>query len=308
VKAGARTVVGGALVAAGMQMYRDGKITLGASSPNQRAELETEGHQEFSVTINGRSRSVLWLGPMMPAVMLGAYLQREGDKKAAGTLPPSLPERAADGAAFVGKTLTEASYLQSVRTLIDALGGSHHPGRELLSAVTPTPALLGQLRTAADPLKRDVSTQGDAIANALPLASRTLPIKTDVIGRPVPRREPGMRGVLETLLDPSNPTTLRSSPALEELSRLGLTIGKAPTEQHVNGSKIQRTAAERSDLQAQYGPSLLNELELAIRSPEYQHATDEERGYVLRAVMRGVKGEALARDRDRASGTDPRQR
>jgi hypothetical protein len=296
VKGAARSVVGGALVAAGMALYRDGKITLGASTPNQRAELETEGRQEFSVIINGRSRSVLWLGPMMPSVMLGAYLQHEGEKKAAGGLASSAVEQTADGAAFVAKTLTEASYLQSVRKVIDAVGGaSGKPGRALLSAMTPTPAIVGQVRTAFDPLKRDVHTQGDAIANALPIASRSLPVKADVVGRPVPRREPGLRGVLESLLDPSSPSTLRTTPALDELARLKVTIGKASTSVRVGGDKIERTSSDRSALQHEYGPTLISELERVVSTPDYQHASDEERASILHSIIRDVKGEAAAR-------------
>jgi hypothetical protein len=151
------------------------------------------------------------------------------------------------------------------------------------------------VRTAFDPLKRDVHTQGDAIANALPIASRSLPVKADVVGRPVPRREPGLRGVLESLLDPSSPSTLRTTPALDELARLKVTIGKASTSVRVGGDKIERTSSDRSALQHEYGPTLISELERVVSTPDYQHASDEERASILHSIIRDVKGEAAAR-------------
>jgi hypothetical protein len=297
VQAAAKGAAGAALIAAGFQLYKNGNIALDAKSPAERAQYQAEGKQDFSIKVNGRWRTIMWLGPTTPLVMLGAFLAKHGAAQKAGESPPEGAELAAEGAAFTGKVLTEQAYLQNVKRMIDALSGGAGAGRALLSAVTPTPTIVGQARTVLDPSQRVVGSQTDAAANATPGASRTLPERADVFGRPVPRRAPGVRGVLETLLDPSHPMDDRSSPAMRELDRLGVYAGTAPPKVRVGRRSIDRSPAERAQMQAEYGPVLLAALEQVVSDPSYLSAPDEAKEKILRRVIGRIKTDAGAKDR-----------
>jgi hypothetical protein len=316
-KALARSTIGTGLALAGATLMRKGLVSTDAATPAERAQWEAGGKTPFSIKVNGRWRSVLWLGPMAPVFMMGAFLEQTRQKKAAGGTPMSSTEEGLAAGAFMAKTLSQASYLQSVRDLVGALQSGELAASSLASAFVPTPSMTSQVRTIIDPLKRDASTLSERAANATPGLSRTLPAKRDVTGATVPRRAPGLTGILETLLDPTNPSTDRSTPALRELDRLQVNIGRPSSVVRV-GNRVQtRSTADRSGLIAEYGPELLVALEVAVADPDYRALTDEEKVKALRHIIRAHKGEAADTDRNRraqalekvgAAGAGPRVR
>jgi hypothetical protein len=297
-KALGRSAVTASLIAAGMALAKRGDVATEPKNASERAMWEAEGKTDYSVKINGRWRQIAWLGPMAPAFLFGAFHTENSAEKVREGKPSDAGTLAADDAAFVGKVLTEASWLQSVNKIIDATKGQGG-GQALAGALVPTPAIVGQVRTAVDPSKREVETLTDRTKNATPVVSRTLRPKTSVTGEPIPRRAPGIRGVLESFLDPSNPSTDRSTAVTKELDRLGVTIGQPSSTVRLGREKLHRSRAERAAVRDEAGPWITRALDMVISQPGYEKFTDEQKEKILRSVIREFKQGADARDKMR---------
>lgn len=293
----ARTIatagVGSSLMAAGFALARDGKVSGAApSSPAERAQWDAEGRTPFSVRVDDVWVDLRPLAPVAAPLFIGAALAQQREERPEATTG----EQASAGVVAVGRLMTQQSYLQNVRTLIDALQDERKAGSVLASQI-PIPAALGQIARATDPVVRETQSPLDRLRARLPIVSRTLPARQNVLGEEV-RRTP-----LERVAAAVSPLAIREAnpdPLLAELDRLRVFVGVPSRGLRVGGQTVQRTPEEYRALVAETGPVIRAELASVLADPDFQRLPDDEKREELQAVIRRVRREANARFRNAA--------
>lgn len=294
----ARATLGTGLTMIGYSMYHNGTMTGSApTDPGQRKLWDAENKQANSVLINGRWRSITFLGPLAIPMLLGANIRRfqgSDEEKGAG-------ETAAFALGSIGKTMTEQSYLQGVSNLIGALSETDKRASSMVAGLIPIPSLVGQVASAVDPVSREAHSAGERIQARIPFASKRLPERIDPFGLPVMRSAGGIRGAVESLADPTNPRTDVSDDLTKELERLQVSVSGVGSSFTVKGQKIQRTPETIRALTKEIGPQFRTRLENLIRSEKYLTADDDERERLLRKAMDDVKKPVYKREREAQS-------
>jgi hypothetical protein len=275
--------VGAGLWAIGYELADKGLITTGQpTNPAEKADWEARGRQPWSLKIDDYWMDARWLAPVMAPVFMGAKLH-ELRKSATDASPVEVGARAT---AESGRFLTEQTYAQSIKRLIDALEDPEKKGTALLTSQIPTPAIVGQVTRAADPYRRAPETMRERVLDKVG-ADQLLPKAQGPFGD-LPPRTP-----LERISEVALPGRLRKShetPVLEELDRLQVAIGKPGKTVRMLGVPLQRTREEYRTLVNTVGPQLERELARLIALPEYQAATDEEKSHAIDRLVTTLRG------------------
>jgi hypothetical protein len=279
----ATTGVGAGLWAIGYELAEKGLITTSLpTNPAEKADWEARGRQPWSLKMHDYWMDARWLSPVMGPAFQGAKLH---ELRKAGTDASPL-EVGARATAESGRFLTEQTYAQSIKRLIDALQDPEKKGTALLTSQIPTPAIVGQVTRAADPYRRAPETMGERVLDKVG-ADQLLPKAQGPFGD-LPPRTP-----LERLSEVALPGRLRKShetPVLEELDRLQVAIGKPGKKVRMLGVPLERTSEEYRALVNTIGPHLERELARLIALPEYRAATDEEKSHAIDRLVTTMRG------------------
>jgi hypothetical protein len=296
-----KATIGTGLTMVGYAMYGNGTMTGSApTEKSQRKIWDAENKQANSIKINGRWRSITWLGPLAIPMLLGANIRRfssEDEEKSATDI-------ASFGLGSIGKTMTEQSYLQGISNLIGAFSETDSRAASAFAGMIPVPSIVGQIATAVDPTARETHTVREKVQAKIPFASRSLPARLDPFGQEIQKTPGGIRGAAESLLDFTNPKTDASTALTRELERLKIGLSAVSPSYQAGGEKIQRSQETIRELTKEIGPEYRNKLEELIRTKSYNEADDEQRGKMLRRAMDQVKKPVY--NREKLSGLEDR--
>lgn len=277
----ANALLGFGGVALGYQWAKDGLIT-GKLTPAERAE--NPDRQEYSLNVNGVSIGLQTLGPIAVPLFAGASLASQHAKNP----DQSLGEDAMATGRSVLEQTVNSTYAQGIKQLVDAAGDEKKSVASLAGNLVPIPSAITQVSRALDPQPREARTFGEKLMNKTPL-SVLLPEATSSTGV-VRERTP-----LEQVANVVSPFPIReqrSSPALDELQRLGVTIGKPARTMQFNNEKAELSGAGMKAITERQGELILPLIERALKDPTYLAKTDEQKQNYWERVIRAQKARA----------------
>lgn len=282
----ANTSIGAAMWYAGMQLYKEGKITLGPDREKaQRNVQQARGIPNWSIKIGDHYMPALWLGPAAIPLFAGGLVARsseESDKSAA--------EKVGEGAQGIGQMMLEQTYLDGLKRIFDTMSGDRKAS-SMVSDLVPVPPLVRQAAQATDATVRDPQNIAETLAAQIPGLSRTVPARTDILGREI-RRSP-----LEQVTGVVSPVTIKTptdSPALAEIARLGVGLSSPTRRTSYKGEKFEMSDEDVRLLQSQRGQVWSRAFAALIESPEYQALPDEQRIRMIERVRDKLNAAARA--------------
>lgn len=209
----ARMAMGTGMGAAMYQMAANGQITGGGpADPAEKALLQADGWQPYSLKIGDRYYSYSRLDPFSTTIGTAADLHE---------LSNSMTDDEKEGSA----TLLSASILNNLSSktwlsgISSALEAVNDPDRYLTNFLARTaggiavPAIVAQATRETDPMLREAREPLDRIRSRVPGLSNDLPARRDVLGRAM--RSEG--GVGPDLLSPIWTSTRRNDAVLTGL-------------------------------------------------------------------------------------------
>ncbi|KKK60468.1 hypothetical protein LCGC14_3024060, partial [marine sediment metagenome] len=300
-----RGITGTAAIFIGMEMFENDMISLDfPTTEAERNQWELEGRKANSIKVGEKWRSVLPLGPGGMLLILGGQLQQSLDEN--GSLSQSLLE----AGPATAKSFTEQTFLVGINQFAKAL---NDPGRYAVNVVARTagstvPTIVSDVGRAVDPLERRtyVKTEGfeAPFIARVPIARQTLEPRIDVFGSPLARGG----NALETMIDPTRPTRIKSDELVEELRRL-FDIGFPATPTRFADEKTYTnvlTSEQITYLQEKAGLMLEEKLKNLIAHPEYKKLDDDAKMRKIqeftnraRVIARAEMVEELVRDLER---------
>jgi len=287
----ARASVGTALWYLGYKMSEAGMVQgAGAESNSDREVDNARGRQADAIRVGKKWLAIGWLGPQALPFLIGATVQRAqaNAKQKAPNDQPSAWHTAGETAAAGAKLLTEDTYLNGMKQVVDAIQSPGKNSARLAQALVPVPQLVGQVSTALDDTRRQPDGPGQAIASRLvPGYSRTLPAKSDVFGRNEKVGLGGWASAVQAFVDPFKTTEEIASPAANELARLAVGVSRPGKTVTIATSKVPRTPQEINDDLRAYGPGLERTLNAIVQMPEFARLPDEIKRLQLKSVVSG---------------------
>jgi len=214
------------LIGAGFALASNGEMTLGFPTDKKERDLwEAEGKQPYSIRIGNQWLSLNYMQPAGNLMAAGAQyagekLKGKSDQEAFNT-----------ALAGAGKAFSEQSFLKGVSGIGNAISDPTRFGQKFAeqTAGSIVPNFIRTSARANDPFARETNNIGDAVLSGIPGARETLPIKTNILGKPVERRS----STLDETINPFRPSDVKNedNPIIKELRRLQDTQnGITPTE------------------------------------------------------------------------------
>lgn len=260
------------------------------SKEGERRRWDLEGKGGNQIYLWGEWRSPLIFGPLAIPYIIGANISAAEDTDAVG--------KAFLMAAFLGKTLTEMSFLSGVKGTVEAMTDPMGKGSNAISRLAvPLPSAVPQVAQAIDPVLRQSKGPVQKVQSRLPLASKGLPAALTVFGDTI-RKPGGLRAVA----DPTAGRKGTETQVTQELNRLEVNPGAIGDEITIGGEKIKRTPEERNALTLEFGPIKRAWLQQIIRDPDYMRMTAEQKKDALERIIASIGRSANAVDKARRSG------
>jgi hypothetical protein len=294
-----RGIVGTAPLVIGAEMYKNGLISLdfpgGDQKQQQLDRAEGRTYNSFRTSKDGDWRTVMTLGPAGSLMLMGAYFEKA--KETNGSPTGALVE------AGLGmfKSFTEQTFLTGVNRVASAIMDPERYGQTILQdmAASFIPTIVSDVAQVNDEFQRE--SKGETYAetfktramNRIPGARNELPIRIDSLGNKTPRSG----NAVETMLDPTRPSTDRSNELTSELRRLmdeaeitgNDDLRVAPTKVK-NETKISALNSEQSQLLWETVGGLVNRrLTRAVTSDGYEQLPDEEKAKLLSKITDKAK-------------------
>lgn len=300
-----RAGVGTAMIYMGMRLYQMQLLTGPRPGGARQGQWDTERRQEFAVRLS-TAPDAEWLSlknfmPFSLPLMIGASIAQAKDFNTHGAESETTTEQALRAPFYVGRAVTSQTYLMQVQRLIAAMndetGGKTSA---LLASQVPVPQLVNTVRRIADPVAREQHSLKDRLIARIPFATRTLPARTDALGRPI-RYDTGPFGRYAPLIDLTQAATGFSTPGLAEMDRLGITLPGGGRQLSVpdQEGRLQPhrlTPAEQTRLKREVGPAALAEIDALVTSPDWQDPTlsDDERRVTIQQILQNHRLSARA--------------
>jgi hypothetical protein len=245
----------------------DGTITgSGPVDSKERALLLAQGWQPRSIKIGGTYYGYGRIEPIATILGLFAdffeirkYINENKANKLAGMIAKSLQNNALDKTFFTG-----------IMSLINAANDPDRYGQNWIQqmAGSVVPSLVAGTARAVDPNVREAKSIIDAVKVRIPFLSKTVEPRLRAFGEPA--QKPGT--VISRLLSPVPISKETKDPVYDELSRLGMTIGR-PT-MNIGGKKVDQETIRRLTEAAM--PEVRKMALMIITSPLYQNLKDDE--------------------------------
>ena len=307
----AKGLTGTGIATVGIALAQAGILSAGGDDNDKKQYYdEDRGTQTYAITIGDKTYSLDWAAPSVIPLFLGAgiydgLIKPQEDNKSGNT---------GSGLEAIGKVLD--SSINSLNPLVDMsmLSGvssaiksfSQNPtdaiGNFLLNTSKSyvnqfIPTLSRQIAKTVDDTERSTtSTEKNSFArtvdslvkytvSGIPIASKTLPAKTDVWGN-VNKRNPNVfQRFLEQSILPWNSKTLKSTEVdkavldLYDITGESSALPKTSIEKEftINGEKYRLTDKEYSDYREKYGKSSYGILKELVSSNEYKNMDNEQR-------------------------------
>lgn len=258
------------------KLVADGVIT--GAAPDTRAERETlynTGWRPYSVKINGTYYGYGRLEPLATSVGTVADSYAVFDKMKKGEWPKVV---AKIGTAF-RNNITNKTFLTGMTDLINATTDPNRYGenfiKRLSTSLVPGSGLLGATAKAIDPEIKEAKSIIDWYKARLPLLSKQVPAKLNVMG--APQKTGGT--ALSRFLSPVSVSKEANDPVYAELARLGINL--SPMSPTSGGKKMTDEAARKMNEEA--GPEIKAAVSKLMASPLYLKQSNENKKRMLRS-------------------------
>jgi hypothetical protein len=291
-----RGVIGTAIMAIGAELMRRGLMTGDYPTDSKTQEQwKLDGRQPNSILINGKWRSINSIGPQASMLLVGGKMG-EKDKLDANGNPVN---KAAQTGASMLKTISDASFLQGVQGVLDAVNDpTQNASKWVNSSVSGiVPNIIRDVAKGNDTsqngymIQRESNNPWQAFANSVPgLREQQLPQRT-VFGEPVT----GGKGLPYNAFDIFNSRpAVQNDPVINELQRLNdvgnsATPSKLSDKQSAFGNKYVLTKEQLDQLEQTNGSQIRDQFAQMIASPSYQMASDEEKAKILNDLAESIR-------------------
>jgi hypothetical protein len=256
-------------------------LATGTMPRGAKDEWDVRGRQAGSirVTPQGDWHQVVRMQPMGTLIALGAQLRSITENTA------SASDVAGEAVGTVGKLVADQPFLQGAKNISEITEDPEGRGGWWLrsTAGSVIPAAVAAVAREVDPIDRDPATFVEALASRIPGLSKNVPAKLNVFGEEQSHRSfPGAQ-----LVDVTRTRKNTETPALLELRRLGISIGKPGQQITVDGKTYALAPEEYRALLKNVGPETERLLNAALASPGYRKdretpaRTDLTRGKML---------------------------
>ena len=283
----ARGITGTAIMYMGSQLYKNNMINLSLPTSEKEQKLwQAEGRTPNSIKIGGKWRNANVLGPPGMALLVGASFQQA--LKETGSPFKALVQSVAGGA----KALTDQTFLQGLSSVLDAL---NDPSRfvqgyfaNTIASVVPT--LVGDLAKSFDDVERRSPGILERIKSKIPGLRQTLEPQVTNLGQ---YRVPGGNWI-ETLIDPSRPSNILSSPVSDELRRMtdaGYNV--SPTQLGDKNGYAVLSPQENTTLWKKSGELIDHKLGNLVKLDQYKKLSDEKKAKIIEDIV--AKSKVVAR-------------
>ncbi|MFA5499493.1 MAG: hypothetical protein WC404_00260 [Candidatus Omnitrophota bacterium] len=283
-----RGLVGVAILAMGAYLFRKEVITLDRpASEGERKMWELESRKANSIKVGNKYRSVQVLGPAGNLLLIGAQFQNAFNKSGSPT------EAMAKGTFGSLKAFSEQTYLTGISSGLEAFKEPERMGESfaggLISSVIPT--IMADIAKATDPLQRRAENIMQRVMARVPILSQALEPQVDILGERRPRTE----NFLETIADPTRPSTEIKEPVTREIRRLIDTGQKISTTQ-VGDRKGYRilTQKQNTDLWQRAGSIAYEKIMTLMEIPAYETAPDDLKAKKVNEILDKAKVVARA--------------
>jgi hypothetical protein len=258
------------------KLVADGKIT--GSAPEDKPEREAlynTGWRPYSLKIGDTYYGYGRIEPIATQVGIMADAATIFSKMGKGEWPKLA---AKIGTAF-RNNISNKTFLTGMNDVINATTDPARYGELLLkrwaTSLVPGGGLLGGVARAVDPEIKDARKVIDWYKARIPLLSKEVPAKLNVMGQP--QKTGG--NVVARLLSPVTISKEANDPVYTELARLGISIG--PMQPVVGGKKM--SPEQTRALITEAGPEIKKAVSNLLASPLYRKQTDENKRKMLKS-------------------------
>lgn len=228
----------------------------------------------------GDWHQVVRMQPLGTLIALGAQLRTITDNAS------SASDVVGGALASTGKLVADQPFLQGIQNISEAVGDPENRGGRWLrsTAASAVPAGVAAVAREVDPIDRDPKTFVESVAARIPGISRSVPAKLNVFGQ----EQSHASFPLAQLVDVTRSRKNTETPALAELRRLGIRVGKPDNLITVNGETYALAPEEYRALLQRVGPETERLLEAALASPVFTKEGEAPAGADL------ARGKALS--------------
>jgi hypothetical protein len=297
----AREALGKTVVASALGAFWLSEIAQGRITPDTYAENRNTADDKATLGVKSNSWDVLGSGRRVDLAQLGAAgvhaIALANAFAAAKKGDGSVPDFVARWIGGTAQGLKDSAYLAGIADALDVLGrgpqaaqsGQRLAGR-VASSFVPMGGALNRVGASTDPYERDTRGKGlaESVTNTVKgripgtaggYGRETLPVKQDVLGRPVPNSETGARA-----LDPLRGTDARPDKTIETLLGYGLQVPAPPAKITVDGYAVTLTPDEVREYQRIRGEQLERAVAKAQALRKWEPAGPGLRKQILEAA------------------------
>lgn len=287
----ARMMVGTGAMMLSLEAAREGKFTGGGpADKSAKRLLEADGWQPYSVRVGDRYYSYQRFDPFSTTIGLAAdyvdlqeYMTDEERDEVAGVL-----------LAATVKNLSNKTWLSGMSSLTKAVDEPDRYGGNALARLAGSiavPALVAQSAQAVDPVQREARGMLDRIRSRVPYASRALPPRRDVLGRPLRSGSEGGIGAFSPLFT----STRRNDVVANALLKAGVSInkpGRKVGDPDRPGKKIELNPGQYDRYQVLAAQFSRPELETLVDDPGWSTMQPEDQQAAAGTVLKDARKQA----------------
>ncbi|KKQ68587.1 MAG: hypothetical protein US88_C0002G0034 [Parcubacteria group bacterium GW2011_GWA2_38_27] len=282
-----RAITGTGAMYIGTELFKKGLISLSYPTSEKEQKLwELEGRTANSINIGGKWRNISIFGPAGNLLIAGGNYQQALEESGS-------PTQAIIASSLGGiKSLKEQTFLSGINQIINAIDNPQTSAvgyaGGLISSLIPT--ILGDVAKTTDTTERRTPAILDKSLAKIPGARETLEPQVNVLGQ---ERQLGGNW-LETMIDPSRPSNIISTPVSTELRRLwNAGLKSSPTLVGDKNGYKGLTPEENTAIWKRTGELMDGKLNNLINLEQYKKLDDEDRANLVEIVI--DKSKLLAR-------------
>jgi hypothetical protein len=277
-----RGLTGTAVLFLGSEMFKKGLISLDFPTSEKERELwKLEGKKPNAIKVDGKWRSPIVLGPAGNLLLIGGHFAQSFKEEGS---PTAAISKAMFGSA---KSFKEQTFLTGIERSTKALENKNLAEGYIGSSLASTiPTLVSDIARATDPKERRQEGISERIIARVPGARRTLEPRVDVLGKEQER----VGSFIETLIDPTRPSRIYSSPVINEIKRMwdaGFRV--SPTLLGDKRGYDSLTQKQNTELWKKAGEITNDKLGSLFQNEEYKNAPEDIKAKTIENFINKAK-------------------
>ena len=251
------------------------------TSPAERDAFYREGKQPFSARIGDT-----WVSYQQIPLLAQTLTMAAAATDAIKNNDKTAQEQATAAGYTIARSVVDQTFMTGLSDFLDAVTDPERNGGNWLAKTVPSlvpfSATTRIVAQAMDTTVRKPDTIGEGIQANVPLASESVPARTDVFGKTVIRETPWW--------SPINVTSAKSDAVDAELKKIGKAIGFVGTS--ISGQKLDEK--QQQQYQEIAGNITKNDLSLLFNSLEYQKANRDQKESLVDRTVSNAREKAKA--------------